>query len=468
MTSLGIRRWTAPHGAACALVGLLTLPLSAEAGPPREFAGVAYGTPTDDIVASSDAELELSAGPLEVYVQPYRGRVAGLDVEGHERLIFRGGAYVGGAQVITKVSGANRDRSFRAVFDALSSAVERTCPGAVEYARPGWPLDDSFDEPFVPVSAIVSSGEERWTVSCRFEAGAQRSVTLGHVAGELAIDNTGTARDDQGVDDRATVGGTARAAPTKEVTAAEVCAAMGDHPQRPSPQLLADLVNATRPERFWGEFQPKAKAALERGGHTRERWQRLSRALLVVGWAGGLHDPEALGRFIDAACADWAVIDPDHLARSAVGEARATAVVDALEYRAKRRRTFDPPHIPGMGILLVYRPGNVIGSAIPLVPSVGPDVIGVLGSSRYTWVYLPPGHHWVEATTEARATLRVDVAEGEITPVRLTIQTGMLIGRPDFDADEELDVVLDGTRRWGAVDPPWAEVEHKAPSASME
>ena len=235
--------------------------------------------------------------------------------------------------------------------------------------------------------------------------------------------------------------------------------------------LLQALLAPDTPAEVWWVLQ----AATQESMHKKTPWpeahaeliSRLAYTLLVVGWAGELSDRAVLDAVAAAFERGAPEPNPKAIAKDVLGEDRAEAVLAAMKYTPEAGAEFDPPSVPGMGVLLIYRPGGMLGAAIPVVPSVNGDVIGVLTPGKYCWVYMPPGRYRVEAKTEAIDSHEVEVVEGEIVSVRGQIVMGVMVGRPHFDQGEDIDTVLAATERWKGAPPPWMKEKYKAPAVSV-
>ena len=182
------------------------------------------------------------------------------------------------------------------------------------------------------------------------------------------------------------------------------------------------LLSPDSAREVWGVLQAAAKEAENK----REPWpqaqaellDRLAYAMLAVGWSGGLRDRATRERLADAFLGALPEPKPRAIVRDVLGEQQAAPALAALKYRPERGSDFEPPMIPGMGILVVYRPGGFAGSAIPVPASLGREIVGVMTPGTYTWLYLPPGEYTIEAKTEAKSEHDFEVREGEIVQVR--------------------------------------------------
>jgi hypothetical protein len=250
--------------------------------------------------------------------------------------------------------------------------------------------------------------------------------------------------------------------------------------RNPAPLLLHPEVKADRsvmagalvapdsPLELWGALKTATAGTVDR----QNPWPdaearilgRLSEVLLVMGWTGALSDRTLLDQVADAFALAGDDPDPEAIARRVLGDARVQPVLD---YRPSKGTPFDPPAIPGMGVLLLYRPGGFAGNAVPVVASLGREVVGAMMPGTYTWVYLPTGPYSIEAKTEAKDTLDFTIRDGEMLQVRAQIVMGVMVGRPRFDRDESLSTVLDATARWTVNDPGWWAAGAAAPAVSV-
>lgn len=96
-----------------------------------------------------------------------------------------------------------------------------------------------------------------------------------------------------------------------------------------------------------------------------------------------------------------------------------------------------PARAEGKAVVVVYRPGKLVGKA--LEPSVFVDdvEVGRMDNGRYIVLLLEPGEHRIHMTQKNK---RVDVklGAGEVAFVRIKIAMGMMKGRGEpVLADEE-------------------------------
>jgi hypothetical protein len=87
---------------------------------------------------------------------------------------------------------------------------------------------------------------------------------------------------------------------------------------------------------------------------------------------------------------------------------------------------------PAQGVLYVFREGGS-GPAIDITIDQEPH--GSLPPGGYVAVVLPPGEHFVRASSKSEATRAVHLAPGESAYLRVTTP-GMTPRRPDIDQPE--------------------------------
>lgn len=101
-----------------------------------------------------------------------------------------------------------------------------------------------------------------------------------------------------------------------------------------------------------------------------------------------------------------------------------------------------PARAEGKAVVIVYRPGKLVGKA--LEPSVFVDEveIGRMDNDRYIVLLLEPGEHRIHMTQKNK---RVDVklGAGEVAFVRIKIAMGLMKGRGEPSLTNEEDAAKD-------------------------
>lgn len=91
-----------------------------------------------------------------------------------------------------------------------------------------------------------------------------------------------------------------------------------------------------------------------------------------------------------------------------------------------------PVPAEGLGQVLFWRSGTVVGTAMGCGVNDGTERISALGAGHYFILPLPPGAHTFNAKSEAKDVLEVAVKAGETTFVKCTIKMGIMVGRPNL------------------------------------
>jgi hypothetical protein len=110
-----------------------------------------------------------------------------------------------------------------------------------------------------------------------------------------------------------------------------------------------------------------------------------------------------------------------------------------------------PARADGKAVVVVYRPGKLVGKA--LEPSVFVDdvEVGRMDNDRYIVLLLEPGEHRIHMTQKNK---RVDVklGAGEVAFVRIKIAMGFMKGRgePSLADEEDAAKALKGMEPLGA------------------
>ncbi len=87
---------------------------------------------------------------------------------------------------------------------------------------------------------------------------------------------------------------------------------------------------------------------------------------------------------------------------------------------------------PGMGQVVVWRPGKFVGSAIRCTVREEGKMVGRAGNGRYFVLSATPGAHRYTTKTEATDTLNIEVEPDETAYVKCTIGMGVVAGRPNL------------------------------------
>jgi hypothetical protein len=93
----------------------------------------------------------------------------------------------------------------------------------------------------------------------------------------------------------------------------------------------------------------------------------------------------------------------------------------------------------GMGQVVFFRPGSLMGAALGCTVHEGQPQIARLGSGKYYVVPMAPGKHEFSTRGEATDRLTVEVEEGETYFVRCNIGMGVVAGRANLSPSEEAE-----------------------------
>ncbi len=270
---------------------------------------------------------------------------------------------------------------------------------------------------------------------------------------------------------------------------------LGSADQEDLPDTLMFLRDGSSGTRRFDAFRELSRRSHELNTPEARANQRLARAVLIFGWAGALGEDELVGRLVDRAAQTWPDVEPHRLARDILGPERANPVIDAISYRPGDGEVFNPPKIPGMGVLAFYRPVSgmewailssgpnsaTISVVVPQVVSVGEDGVALLSEGSYAWVYLPAGEHTLAAawgTADARRWLvQRDVREGGLTWVKVSQVGWSRTGEAEFDVAEGEDSLFHepeepakvhrSSRGWLPAGAMWMSSEWRAPLDSI-
>jgi len=95
------------------------------------------------------------------------------------------------------------------------------------------------------------------------------------------------------------------------------------------------------------------------------------------------------------------------------------------------------------GLVYVYRPNSIIGSAIRYSVYADQDVVCKLIRGGYCLYYAKPGEVEFWAKTESKASLTVDVKAGQKHYVKGSLSMGFAVGRPNLSLVEEQEALKD-------------------------
>ncbi len=119
---------------------------------------------------------------------------------------------------------------------------------------------------------------------------------------------------------------------------------------------------------------------------------------------------------------------------------------DAADHTPEGSQVRIPAPPPGMGQIVFYRTGSMMGMAMGCQVNEGegtPDEAKVssLGSGRYFILQTTPGTHEFWVRNERRDALNLLVEEGETQYVRCKIKMGIMSGRPDIRPSDTAEFV---------------------------
>lgn len=93
----------------------------------------------------------------------------------------------------------------------------------------------------------------------------------------------------------------------------------------------------------------------------------------------------------------------------------------------------------GMGQVVFYRPGSLMGMAISCNVREGGVMVGPLANGKYFVAPLTPGKHQFTTKSEATDTLNLEVEEGETQYVKCKIGAGFAAGRPNLSPSDKAE-----------------------------
>ena len=88
------------------------------------------------------------------------------------------------------------------------------------------------------------------------------------------------------------------------------------------------------------------------------------------------------------------------------------------------------------GTVVFFREGKFMGAAISFIVRENEVELGKLSSGRYFSVELPAGPHQFVVHTEAKDTLNIEVAPGQVYYVQGTISMGAFVGHPHLEPSD--------------------------------
>ncbi|MBA15766.1 MAG: hypothetical protein CMN73_05360 [Sphingomonas sp.] len=132
----------------------------------------------------------------------------------------------------------------------------------------------------------------------------------------------------------------------------------------------------------------------------------------------------------------------------AEAEAPAPEAIETTEVVETAVETPDAPVVAegpvpappaGMGQIVFYRTGGLVGAAISCRVREGETVVNRLPPGKYFVYATTPGPHEFNVRSEARDNLRLEVEEGETQYVRCTVRMGIMAGRPNLAPADAAD-----------------------------
>lgn len=88
------------------------------------------------------------------------------------------------------------------------------------------------------------------------------------------------------------------------------------------------------------------------------------------------------------------------------------------------------------GTVVFFREGKFMGAAISFIVRENQTELGKLSSGTYFSVDLPAGPHQFVVHTEAKDTLNLEVAPGQVYYVQGTISMGAFVGHPHLEPSD--------------------------------
>lgn len=113
--------------------------------------------------------------------------------------------------------------------------------------------------------------------------------------------------------------------------------------------------------------------------------------------------------------------------------AASLAVASAQPALAKGKVVVAVPTPPaGMGQIVFFRPGSMVGMALGCNVRENGVMVGPLANGKYFVAPMTPGKHTFTTKSEATDTLNLEVEEGETQYVKCKIGAGIVAGRPNL------------------------------------
>jgi len=84
----------------------------------------------------------------------------------------------------------------------------------------------------------------------------------------------------------------------------------------------------------------------------------------------------------------------------------------------------------GKGLVYIYRPAGIVGSAVRYEVYAGTDDVGHLVPGGYLTYFANPGELEIWGKTEARGSVTLDVKAGQEQYVKGSLGVGLFVGRP--------------------------------------
>ena len=105
----------------------------------------------------------------------------------------------------------------------------------------------------------------------------------------------------------------------------------------------------------------------------------------------------------------------------------------ALAKSGKEKEVVAIPAPPaGMGQVVFYRTGTIVGAAISCNVRENGVMVGPLSAGKYFVAPFTPGKHQFTTKSEATDTLNLEIEEGETQYVNCKIGAGFAAGRPNL------------------------------------
>ena len=94
------------------------------------------------------------------------------------------------------------------------------------------------------------------------------------------------------------------------------------------------------------------------------------------------------------------------------------------------------PATGNSGTVVFFREGKFMGAAISFIVRENQTELGKLSSGTYFSVDLPAGPHQFVVHTEAKDTLNLEVAPGQVYYIQGTISMGAFVGHPHLEPSD--------------------------------